>query len=578
MLKLSKLISLYIITALLTACSVADPKLGNANGEEIEKALREDITSNKKLHMQPFKSKVPDAIQKALMPAVPSSDISVKAKARDATTNETFYTASTLKDQQRFNISVNNVPAQDFFTGLVKNTIYNMTVSPQVSGMISLELKNVTVAEVMDTVRDVYGFEYEFTPSGYQVLPRHLETRIFTVNYLDIERGGKSNTNFSSGELTRTTTSQAPSATNVSGSSSTQKTAIPSGNVETSSKANFWDELKQNLLAVIGTQDGKSVVMNPQSGVVIIRAYPDELRNIAEYLDNIQNNMNRQVIIEAQILEVQLDAQFQSGINWKLFDLQQGAYFNTVTSSSLGATTGIDEIPSSFSSIFTLQPSSGNTFKSFIQLLNTQGKVNVLSSPRIATTNNQKAVIKVGGDKFFVTNVTSNNTTSGSAVGTTQNIELTPFFSGIALDVTPQINSTGEITLHIHPVVSQVSLDRQQFVVNDQNQDLPLAQSSVRESDSVIHARSGQVIVIGGLMASKDAQYGASTPGTEHLGFFSALFKSTNKSSTKLELVILLRPVVVNASYNWNQNLQNLANRFKSMKGEDFRYQIVKSS
>lgn len=537
----------------LSACTVANPRLSNANNDAIEKALKSDIIASKK-YTRKTQVNMPDAVKKALMP-----DLSLPNAAPQMST-----------DQQRFNITVNNVPVNNFFMGLVKGTKYNMTVSPQVTGMISLDLKNVTIPEIMDTVRETYGFEYEQTPSGFRVFPRQLETRIFTVNYLDIERGGQSSTSFGSGELTRTTSQYTSS--NISSSARQQETS-PSGNVATTSNAKFWKELKENLIAIIGDKEGKSVVVNPQSGVVIVHAFTDELRNVATYLDDIQNNMNRQVVIEAQIIEVQLNAAFQTGINWKFLKASQGAYFSS--SATNPAIEQIPNIPNDFSSIFTATATGGGDFQAIIQLLNTQGKANVLSSPRIATTNNQKAVIKVGGDRFFVTDVSS-STTTGTSTETSQDVTLTPFFSGIALDVTPQINENGEVTLHIHPVISKVTLDRQVFQVNDKKQDLPLAQSSIREADSVVRAKNGQIIIIGGLMQSQSSDYTASTPGTEHLGIFKNLFRSTNKSAQKFELVILLRPVVTGSNYNWTPSLQREAEKIKDMKG-DFSYSIVKA-
>jgi len=562
------LLILLIMVFGLVACTVVDPKLmDNTGGGEIERVLREGIAANKMMNASASR-KLPDPIKKALVPAI---------NTRFAVPFGAINTAQP-NDQQRFNIVANNVPAKDFFAGLVRNTKYNMTVSPLVSGMISLELKRVTISDVMDTVREVYGFEYQLTPSGYQVSPRQLKTQIFNVNYLNMDRNGKSNTTFSSGELSKSTSYTSPV-----GVGTNQKEVSPSGSIETISKASFWNELKQNLEMVVGTQDGRSVVINPQSGAVIVRAYTDELRKVDEYLESIQSNMQRQVLIEAQVLEVQLSAAYQTGINWRLFDIWQGPAFNdggyptpgnTVAGfPNVGTAPGIAN-QDNFSSIFTLSASRKSSFHSFIQLLSTQGKVNVLSSPRVSTTNNQKAVIKVGQNRFFVTDVSS-NTVASTATSTSQNITLTPFFSGIALDVTPQINRDGNITLHIHPVVSTVTLDRQQFTVNGQPQDLPLAQSSVRESDSIVRAKSGQIVVIGGLMQSSSSDYGARTPGTERLGIFSGLFKSVNKSASKLELVILLRPVLVGAKYNWNGVLQEEAARVKDMQRSDFQYKLV---
>lgn len=547
-----KLIFLFSVLLSLTACVITKPNLGNDNSDAIIKALNADASSNKKIGKK-RPPKIPDAVKRALLPNLD---------------NGALGSSTGVEEQQRFNIVANNVPAKDFYMGLVKGTKYNMIVNPQIGGMISLDLKDVTLDEVMDSTRDIYGFEYRRTADGYQVLPRQLSNRIFVVNYLNIDRDGHSATSLGSGELTQTN-SQLSGATWSSASSQQQVTE--SASVSTTSKTKFWNELKENLISIIGDKDGRKVVINPQSGVIDVRAYPDELRNIADYLDDIQNNMNRQVIIEAQVLEVQLDAGYQTGINWKLLDWHQGA--NSTGKLNPIGTPAITNIPSNFSNITTLTISSGWSFDSFIQLLSTQGKVNVLSTPRVSTTNNQKAVIKVGNERFFVTNVSSNSVT-GTSTTQTQNIQLTPFFSGIALDVTPQITQSGEVTLHIHPIVSNVTLDRQIFQVNGQNQDLPLAQSTVRESDSIVHARSGQVIVIGGLMQNNSNSTEARTPGTEHLGPLSGLFKSSNKSATKFELVILLRPTVTGVNYNWNKELHREADKYRSMRGE-FRYTIV---
>ena len=150
-------------------------------------------------------------------------------------------------------------------------------------------------------------------------------------------------------------------------------------------------------------------------------------------------------------------------------------------------------------------------FAAFIQLLDTQGRTRVLSSPRVSTLHNQKAVIKAGTDEFFVTGINS-NTTTGEATTTTLDVELTPFFSGVALDVTPQISEDGTVLMHIHPTVSEVDDQSKRISFGDSSSDLPLAFSQIRESDSVVRAKSGQVIVIGGLMRERRVRDDYKTP------------------------------------------------------------------
>lgn len=542
-----------------SSCTLKDPSLTKTGADPIDVAISNSIRADKRIAAKnSAKLAIPKSINKALMPSLPG---------QNANTGSPDSSGNALSEQ-KFDVSVSNVPAKDFFMGLVKGTKYNMTVNPQVSGMITLDLKSVSIPEVMDTVRDVYGYEYQSTAYGYQVYPRKLETRIFNVNYLDISRDGKSQTSIQSAGITRSNTTNPVTGTSV------EQTKSAGSTVETSSKTNFWKDLADNLKATVGDKDGHSVVINPESGMVIVKAYPDELRSVAKYLDGIQNHMGREVVIEAEILEVQLSAEFQSGINWKLLSFNQGTDFTVpIVPGAAPALQVPNNTNPELNNIFIFSPSSGGAFSSFIKLLSGQGKVNVLSTPRISTSNNQQALIKVGQDKFFVTNVTS-NTTTGTSTSTSQNVELTPFFSGIALDVTPQIDENDGVTLHIHPVISQVSLDRQVFTVNGQLEDLPLAKSDVRESDSIVTAKSGQVIVIGGLMQKNSYSFDSSTPGTEKFKYLRGLFKSSDKNANKSELVILLKPQIVDHTGKvWSQNLQSAAKSFNDLKG-DFSYQL----
>lgn len=139
--------------------------------------------------------------------------------------------------------------------------------------------------------------------------------------------------------------------------------------------------------------------------------------------------------------------------------------------------------------------------------------MNTLSSPRVTATNNQKAVIKVGNDEYFVTGISSTTQSSSTTTSTTPDIELTPFFSGIALDVTPQIDDEKNVLLHVHPSVIDITQQDKQIDLSGLNGSsassvvsLPMAFSNIRESDTVVQAKSGDIIVIGGLMKTNKEQ------------------------------------------------------------------------
>jgi MSHA biogenesis protein MshL len=214
-----------------------------------------------------------------------------------------------------------------------------------------------------------------------------------------------------------------------------------------------------------------------------------------------------------------------------------------------------------------------NDFNAVIELLQGQGDVKVLSSPRVATINNQKAIIKVGADEFFVTGVQSNATASGGGTNTSRTVEFTPFFSGIALDVTPQIDEQGVVTLHVHPTVSEVRDDIKEleFGAGD-TETFPLALSNVREADSIVRARSGQIIVIGGLMqeSGRDDRFGV--PVLSRLPLIGFLFRQTRVASRKSELVILLKPVVVESDEQWAEEVRRRELRVQEIEGEQRRW------
>ena len=358
-------------------------------------------------------------------------------------------------NRDRFNVDVKDVPANRFFQGLVADTNVNILVHPDVSGNITLSLKNVNLTEVLGAVSDIYDYHVEKKSFGFKVFPVTIRTEVYNVNYLNVTRKGFSTFSVNSGEISSSVSGGGD------GGSSTK-----SSHVETESVTDFWVDVKDILVSIVGSADGRSVVTNPISGTVVINASPSEHRTVRTFIDQAERNLRRQVVIEAKILEVELNESFQAGINWSILSRFKNAGTsatglfddNYLTNASLGSTAANISInagqllpQNAVESIFTSAVSFGD-FTGLIELLETQGEVHVLSSPRISTVNNQKAVIKVGEDEFFVTEFTNNQTTAGDQIVSSPEVTLTPFFSGIALDVTPQIGSGDEIILHIHPV------------------------------------------------------------------------------------------------------------------------------
>lgn len=522
---------------LLAACSTNQPVDGTSI-DDMAVALHQGTHANLALQAATEGHPNDTSISKALVPGI---------KIR---------TASRSVMQRRFDIAVNNIPARTFYMGLVTETPLSIVVSPEIKGNITLKLKQVTVEQVLQTLENVYGYAYNPIPGGYEILPNVLKTQIYSVNYLELQRKSNSNMILSSGEVTQSSTGgNAQGGGNAAPSPSTNGQNVNNianiiGSVESKNNVDFWVRLKETLENVIGKEEGRSVTVNPVAGVVVVRAMPKELKQVETYLDIVQNNMDRQVILEAKILEVNLFNQYQMGIDWKLF----------------GATlTGYNEFPnidirrSEFTDAFKVNVNwNPESFTTSIHALEEQGNVQVLSSPRVSTMNNQMSAIKVGNNSFFVTNVTSTNNVSNNTSATanpTQSVSLTPFFSGITLDVTPQIDIHGNVTLHIHPSVSLVKDQRKVIDLGTQGGvlNLPLAYSTIRESDTIVHAKNGQVVVIGGLMQNATEESIAEVPAFGNIPFLGTLLRTTKQTARKSELVILIRPIVLNQKTNTHE-------------------------
>jgi MSHA biogenesis protein MshL len=510
--------------------------------------------------------------------------------------------------EPRFDLSVNNAPAAQVLTSIVSGTRYSMLVHQDLTGTITVNLKDVTVREALDALRDLYGYDYRVDGTRIFVQPPTLQTRVFQVNYLIGQRLGRSDVRVTSGSVGDAPpsagggvpgvpgTTGLPTTPGTGGSGSSLGAPLTdSSRIQTTVRNDFWEELGKTLTEIVGREGGRSIVVNSQAGLIVARAMPNELRQLEAYLRAIRLSVERQVMLEAKIVEVTLSQQYQAGINWALFSRSGRSSAGQIGPNTLLQTSGVlgsggltaspRTDPAAFAtgnlapaliaglpggSLFGLAFQTPN-FAALLTFLESQGSVQVISSPRIATMNNQKAVLKVGTDQFFITSIAGGSTTTGIATGGTTSfptLTLRPFFSGVALDVTPQIDESSNIVLHVHPSVSNVQQDDK--IVNlgavfGGAVTLPVARSTVSETDSVVRVQDGNIVAIGGLMKLDLADQNAGVPGLQDSPSVGGLFRSESRAAVKKELIILIKPTVIHSDADWAADLQETRDRVLNM-------------
>jgi MSHA biogenesis protein MshL len=532
--------------------------------------------------------------------------------------------------EQRIDISTpSDLPAGEFFTSLMAGTEYGIVISPDVDVNINLSLPNVTIEEAMDTVAEIYNLDITRRGNIFTVRPGGLRTRQFTIDYLNVQRQGSSSIQVTSGNNqggsgNNGLNNQNFNGANFNGGFNGNNSGIGNnglnnqnfngnfgssgggagGQISTSTSTDFWSDLETAITNLIGvesssggssnnsagifggisglgagsrnqstvTDEGKSVLVQPLTGIIIVTAFPYELDRIEKFINAAQESLRREVIIQVQFLEVVLNKGFQYALDFNTFGRQAN---NPITGSGefrgdadgllgsnndqaaqlLSGDFGIEGIsnPLQFSTNFT-------DFDAVFQLLQTRGTTQVISSPQLRVLNNQKAVFQDGAQEFFQTQADTTTVASVNNTTTNANNNLEQFFSGISMDITPQISANGEITLHVHPIISAVDEQTKSIA----GQAVPLALTTTREIDSVIKAANGKIVVLGGLAFERNINETAGIPGVSRVPVLGDALEQRQTQSVKSEFIILLKPIIASEAGDRNL-LQESNDRFRDI-------------
>jgi MSHA biogenesis protein MshL len=494
-----------------------------------------------------------------------ASAIEQLAKASRARAIQAPVISDAKLGEPRFDLSVNNAPASQVFMQLAAGTNYNILLPPDLTGTISVNLKNTTVPEALDTLRELFGYDFRISGNRVFVSSNAVQTRLYRINYLPGRRQGVSELTIASSSNQSGGSSSGSSGSSGSGSGSSgsgASSAGPTSSVKTTTDTDFWKDVNDSLLAMVGTKDGRGVTINAGAGVIVVRATSLELKHVAEYLRAIQITIERQVMLEAKIVEVQLSKSSESGINWSLFRGTQngerivggvgvgpGTILNNsgaITNANGSVTAGVSAVAESLGKGFYGVAVQSGSFTALLSFLESQGNVQVLSSPRIAALNNQKAVLKVGSDDTFVSSVTNNVTVVNNSTVNSPTVTTKTYFSGISLDVTPQIDGNGIVMLHVHPAISVATKKDLLLTLGSAGSyDVPGVAVAINETDSMVRVRDGQILAIGGLMQQSASRTNSGVPGLGDAPIIGSLFRYKTSTESKRELVILIKPTVV---------------------------------
>ncbi len=470
-------------------------------------------------------------------PATPPAPVARPLPELSAVQIERQPAAATPK--KLYSIAVEEANIRDVLLTLGKTTTFSFVLGPGIEGTVTVDLKQVTLEEMLDSMLQPIGLTYQREGNVIRVSRPQLQTRVFTLNYITSARGGSSGLSATAGASGGGGTQTAGARAGAGGGGAAGGAGGLGGgggsvsSVGSTDQVDLWAEVEETLMTFL-SEDGR-LVTSRTAGLVAVTDYPDNVIQIARYLELVQGAVHRQVMIQAQIVEVTLNESFSAGIDWSLIPYRLGLGGVGVITGTLanGAIASLQEAPATSFQAGLAAPRRG--IQALISALARQGQVSILSTPQVSTLNNQKAVIKVATDDVFFTQTTQREPLTGVVTQTATPNTIT---EGIVLDVTPQIGEDA-ITMNIRPSISE----RVGETRSPAGDVVPIL--GVRATDTVVRVRDGETVVIGGLMQRRSSRSRSGVPGLQRAPFVGRAFRSDSETESKVELIILLTPTVL---------------------------------
>lgn len=449
---------------------------------------------------------------------------------------------------EKFNIVVNEIPVKEILGAIAYKAKLNIDVDPTINGVVTLNVIEQNIKQILDRIARQVDIRYELSADNLYIYPDLPFFKTYSIDYVNLSRDVSSTSSVS----TQITSAGEEGESLGSGSTT---------NISTKSSYDFWNRLVSNVLALLdaevsGDSDksvpvSASVIPNPEAGLLLVRATEDKHKQIGRFIETLLNRAKRQVLIQATIVEVRLNKDYQAGIDWTFLD-EEGKLGINLISTTLSATALANDISSSFEISSTnnsealIGASREGNLIATVRLLDEFGDARILSSPQIMVLNNQTALLKVVENVvYFEVNAESTVGQSSDVLLVSVDTEVRTVPVGLVMSLTPQIDSSGVVTLNVRPTISSLGVP-----VADPNPALTIPNAvptvRVREMESVLRLVDGQIGVLGGLMTDEVLDRDVGLPGLKNISFFGNLFKSKSAQYSKTELVIFLKPIIIN--------------------------------
>ncbi len=465
----------------------------------------------------------------------------------------------------RYNLVFRDAPLREVIMTIARdrglNVVFDETVNPNVP--VSMDVRGVTFEQALKLVTEPYGVSYVLDGNILWIFKGKILTKIFKLYTVNIERTVRVSSSVQSGGGVGAGGGEMPGGTF-------------STDTETLNVFRIWNDVGCNLCALLNLScssakagkfdmikicedksKGKFVAINRTTGHIIVSATQAELKEVGRYLDITDSSLRKQVVLDVKIVEVLLSDKFGLGIDWsKVFDNVFRSKINYSVSIIQNSTPG-NMLPIPGFTTFRIEPvgATQNPFNLMINILRQYGNVHVISSPRLAVVNNQAAVIKVGSDMKFVTDVNTETSVYENTNIIGCDVDTETYFVGVSLTLTPYVDESGEVTLFIHPNVTELK-DVRRF--RSECGEVPIEEPvfDVRELDTVVKVRDGDTLVIGGLIKNSANKVKLETPFLGKIPGIGKLFTREEKESQRAELVIFITPHVIYDVYKHRPTLK----------------------